>query len=162
MRMAETNVPTAMYKLCMPTVVRLATTALKLDSPNGRACATLAASESGNISPAFTTASNINSSVWKIHKRKGSFVHERQATDENIVYLEEGRGKCIWEWVRLVVQVGVMKIMLFCYIWYRVVANVKIVWTIHEDFLIAWKARTSVVLETPSLVWCNNHTIWLK
>lgn len=63
MKMAETNVPTAIYKLCMPTVVRLETTALKLDSPNGRACVTLAASESDNISPAFTTVSSINSSM---------------------------------------------------------------------------------------------------
>lgn len=55
MKMAETNVPTAIYKLCNPAVVPFETTALKLDSPNGRACVVVSES-------AFTTVSNINSS----------------------------------------------------------------------------------------------------
>lgn len=88
--MAETNVPTAMYKFCMPTVVRLLeTTALKLDSPNGRACVTLAASESDNISPVFTTASNINSST-KMHAKGGTKEREEvrnEINENNIVLL---------------------------------------------------------------------------
>lgn len=89
--MAETNVPTAMYKFCMPTVVRLLeTTALKLDSPNGRACVTLAASESDNISPVFTTASNINSSMKIRAGRQGTRESEKvrnEINENNIVLL---------------------------------------------------------------------------
>lgn len=59
-KIAAANVPTAMYALCNPTVVPFETTALKLDSPNGREC--VVAESSDRISFELTTVSTINSS----------------------------------------------------------------------------------------------------
>lgn len=61
MKMAAANVPMAMYMLCNPNVVPLATTALKPESPNGRAFV-VAESVSVKISFVFTTVSKMNSS----------------------------------------------------------------------------------------------------
>lgn len=61
MKMAAANVPMAIYTLCNPNVVPLVTTALKLESPNGRACV-VAESVSVKTSFVFTTASKMNSS----------------------------------------------------------------------------------------------------
>lgn len=63
MKIADANVPTAMYALCNPTVVPFEITALKLDSPKGRTwVVSVSISVSGTISFVFTTASKINSS----------------------------------------------------------------------------------------------------
>lgn len=62
MKIAVANVPTAMYALCSPaTTLPFEITALKLDSPKGRA-RVVAASASDMMSFVFTTASKINSS----------------------------------------------------------------------------------------------------
>lgn len=58
MKMAVINVPAAMYALCNP-IGPFDTTALKLDSPNGRV---FAAGSSDRISFELTTVSTTNSS----------------------------------------------------------------------------------------------------
>lgn len=60
MNVAAANTPTAMYALCKPIVLPLDTTALKLDSPKGRAFDVV--KSSGRISPELTTESTVNSS----------------------------------------------------------------------------------------------------
>lgn len=69
MKIAVAKVPTAIYALCNPTVFPFEMTALKLDSPKGRAwvVADSAASTSDNTSFVFTTPSKINSSKMKTH-----------------------------------------------------------------------------------------------
>lgn len=69
MKIAVANVPTAMYALCNPTVVPFEITALKLDSPKGRAWV-VSASVSDTISFVFTTASRINSSTTEKKRQK--------------------------------------------------------------------------------------------
>lgn len=73
MKIAVANVPTAMYALCNPTVVPFEITALKLDSPKGRAWV-VSASVSDTISFVFTTASRMNSSTIE---RKGERERKR-------------------------------------------------------------------------------------
>lgn len=69
MKMAAANVPMAIYTLCSPNVVPLATTLLRLESPNGRACV-VAESVSVKISFVFTTVSKMNSSEDPRDKQK--------------------------------------------------------------------------------------------
>lgn len=65
MKIAAANVPAAMYALCNP-IGPFDTTALKLESPNGRV---LAAGSSDIISFELTTVSTTNSSEKKKKKK---------------------------------------------------------------------------------------------
>lgn len=65
-KMAVANVPTAIYALCKLTVAPFEITALKLDSPKGRAWV-VAVSTSELTSFVFTTPSKMNSSKIQKH-----------------------------------------------------------------------------------------------
>lgn len=81
--MAVANVPTAIYALCNPAEVPFDITALKLDSPKGRAWV-VAVSTSEPASFVFTTPSKMNSSKihTNTHRHTYKYKHCRRSFSE--------------------------------------------------------------------------------